>query len=128
MNNPEAKLTELTGDIIAAAIEVHRALGAGLLESVYEKCLHHELLLRGHTVRQQAQVKIRYKDKVFEESLRCDLIVDDLVLIELKAVESLLPIHKAQVLSYLRLLRLPVGLLINFNQTKLTDGVQRLSL
>ncbi|ADE53720.1 GxxExxY protein [Coraliomargarita akajimensis] len=117
---------ELTHEVIAAAIEVHRALGPGLLESIYERCLIHELQLRGHNVAQQAQVDITYKDLVFEESLRCDLIIDHKLLVELKSVEATTPVHKAQTLSYLRLLQFPVGLLINFNVTRLTEGVSRL--
>ena len=118
----------LTADIIGAAIEVHRTFGPGLIESIYEKCLAHELSLRGHSVRQQAQVQIEYKGLIFEETLRCDLLVDDKVLVELKAVEAILPVHKAQTLSYMKLLRLHRGLLINFHQPKLIDGVSRLSL
>lgn len=116
----------LTAEVIEAAIEVHRELGPGLLESVYERCLSHELMLRGHTVSQQQQVQIHYKDMCFSETLRCDLIVDGKLLIELKAVEAILPVHKAQGLSYLKLLNLPYGLLINFNQCRLVDGVNRL--
>ena len=116
----------LTAEVIEAAIEVHRELGPGLLESVYERCLSHELMLRGHKISQQEQVQINYKDMCFSETLRCDLIIDDKLLIELKAVEAILPVHKAQVLSYLKLLNLPYGLLINFNQCRLVDGVNRL--
>ncbi|MEO0509303.1 MAG: GxxExxY protein [Verrucomicrobiota bacterium] len=126
VSNNQDIYPELTHKVIAAAIEVHRALGPGLLESIYERCLIHELQLRGHQVEQQTQVNIAYKDLVFEESLRCDLIVDDKVLTELKSVEAVTPVHKAQTLSYLRLLRFPVGLLINFNVARLTEGVSRL--
>ncbi|MEM8867611.1 MAG: GxxExxY protein [Verrucomicrobiota bacterium] len=126
VSNNQNIYAELTHEVIAAAIEVHRALGSGLLESIYERCLIHELQLRGHQVEQQAQVDIAYKDLVFEENLRCDLIINKKLLIELKSVEAVTPIHKAQTLSYLRLLQFPVGLLINFNVARLTEGVSRL--
>ena len=129
MNQPaHPHLNDLTADIIGAAIEVHRVLGPGLLESYYEKCLAHELTLRGHRIARQVRVKVKYKGFEFDDDLRCDLTVNDTVLIELKSVETIHPVHKAQVMSYLKLLNLPVGLLINFNQIKLTDGVVRLSV
>jgi len=112
--------------VIGAAIEVHRELGPGLLESIYQKCLAHEIMLRGIQVRQQAEVCIRYKDLSIDEKLKCDLLVDDCLLIELKAVETILPVHKAQTISYLKLLDLPLGLLINFHEYRLVDGLHRL--
>ena len=118
----------LTHDIIAAAIEVHRDKGPGLLESVYEWCLMTELELRGHHIRNQKLVRIRYKGFEREEPLKFDVLVDECVLVEVKAVETVHPIHKAQLLSYMKLLDVPLGLLINFNVTKLTDGVSRLIL
>jgi GxxExxY protein len=122
------KADGLTGSIIAAAIEVHRDKGPGLVESVYEWCLLKELELRGLTSASQKQVTISYKGFTRGDSLRFDLLVEECVLIEIKAVEHVLPIHKAQLVSYMKLLNVPVGLLINFNETKLTDGVSRLIL
>ena len=122
------KADGLTGSIIAAAIEVHRDKGPGLVESVYEWCLLKELELQGLKSSNQKQVTISYKGFTREDSLRFDLLVEGCVLIEIKAVEHVLPVHKAQLLSYMKLLNVPVGLLINFNETKLTDGVSRLML
>jgi GxxExxY protein len=123
-----AQATELTHDVIGAAIEVHKDKGPGLLESIYEWCLTMELELRGHLVQNQDQVVIRYKHFQRQEQLRFDLLVDKCLLVEVKAVETVHPIHKAQLLSYMKLLDLPLGLVINFNVMKLTDGVSRLLL
>tara|TARA_R110002096_G_scaffold200639_11_gene384710 strand:- start:2688 stop:3116 length:429 start_codon:yes stop_codon:yes gene_type:complete len=120
------KADGLTGEIIAAAIEVHRALGPGLLESVYERCLMRELELRGLNAVRQKAVKIEYKGSEFEESLQFDVLIEESVLVEAKAVQQVLPIHKAQLLSYMKLLDIPVGLVINFHEMKLVDGVSRL--
>jgi GxxExxY protein len=122
------KAASITESVIGAAIEVHRDKGPGLLESIYQRCFIHELQLRGHIVEVQRAVKIQYKDLVFEDILRCDVIVDGCLLIELKSVSDILPIHKAQTLSYMKLLDLPLGLLINFNVDQLTRGVHRLKL
>jgi GxxExxY protein len=122
------KAAGLTHKIIAAAIEVHKDKGPGLLESIYEWCLTKELELRGYTVRNQKSVRIRYKGFEREEPLRFDLLVEDCLFVEVKAVEAVHPIHKAQLLSYMKLLDVPLGLLINFNVQKLTDGVSRLIL
>ncbi len=123
-----AKADGLTGSIIAAAIEVHRDKGPGLVESIYEWCLLRELELRQLKTTHQKLVSISYKGFVREEPLRFDVLVEDCVLVEAKAVERVLPIHKAQLLSYMKLLNVPVGLLINFNESKLTDGISRLIL
>jgi len=122
------KADGLTGQIIAAAIEVHRDKGPGLVESIYEWCLLRELELMRLNATNQKIVQIKYKGFVREEPLRFDVLVEDCVLIEAKAVEKILPIHKAQLLSYMKLLNVPIGLLINFNEAKLTDGVSRLIL
>lgn len=122
------RATDLTQDIIGAAIEVHRDKGPGLVESIYEWCLSKELELRRLSTIHQKVVRITYKGFAKEEPLRFDLLVEDCVLIELKAVESVLPVHKAQLLSYMKLLDIPLGLLMNFNVTKLTDGLSRLIL
>ncbi len=122
------KADSLTGAIIAGAIEVHRDKGPGLLEPIYEWCLMRELELRNLAATNQKLVQITYKGFFREEPLRFDVLVENCVLVEAKAVEKTLPIHKAQLLSYMKLLNVPVGLLINFNETKLTDGVSRLIL
>jgi GxxExxY protein len=122
------KANGLTETIIAAAIEVHRDKGPGLLESIYQWCLTKELGLRGLAFAEQKLVLIEYKGFTREEPLRFDVLVEGCVLVEAKAVEKVLPIHKAQLLSYMRLLDAPVGLLINFHEMKVTDGVHRLIL
>jgi GxxExxY protein len=122
------KPASLTASIIAAAIEVHRDKGPGLLESIYEWCLLKELGLRRLRVTNQQAVTIHYKGFTKEEPLRFDVLVEDCVLVEAKAVEKVLPIHKAQLLSYMKLLNVPLGLLINFHEAKLTAGVHRLIL
>ena len=122
------KASRLSSQVIGAAIEVHKDKGPGLLESIYEKCLMHELYLRKIPVKKQVPVEIKYKDLVFGDDLKLDIIVDDCLIVELKAVERIVPIHKAQLLSYMRLLDVPLGLLINFNEIKLVDGVSRLIL
>lgn len=123
-----SKASKLTESIIGAAIEVHRDKGPGLLESIYEWCLLKELELRQLTVTSQKAVQISYKGFTREEPLRFDLLVEGCALIEAKSIEQILPIHKAQLLNYMKLLNIPIGLLINFNATKLTDGVSRLIL
>ena len=122
------KASGLTETIIAAAIEVHRNKGPGLIESIYEWCLTKELDLRGLKYVSQETVRIEYKGFTREEPLRFDLLVEGCVLVEAKAVENILPIHKAQLLSYMKLLDVPLGLLINFHELKLVDGVHRLIL
>jgi len=118
----------LTHDVIGAAIEVHKDKGPGLLESVYEWCFCRELELCGYDVRNQESVVIRYKGFQRVESLKFDVLVKSCLLVEIKAVEAVRPIHKAQLLSYMKLLDIPLGLLINFNVEELTDGVSRLIL
>ena len=122
------KADELSHTVIGAAIEVHRLKGPGLLESIYEKCLMRELSLRNLAAVNQRVVRIEYKGFVFEEPLRFDVLVDGCLLLELKSVQEILPIHKAQLLSYMKLLDVPVGLLINFHEMKLVDGIHRLIL
>ena len=118
-------INELTGDIIDAAIEVHKTLGPGLLESVYEKALKRELDLRGHVVDNQKPVEIIYKGVNVADDLRLDVIVDNTIIIELKSVEELKEVHYKQLQTYLRLLDKRVGLLINFNVPLLKQGVHR---
>jgi GxxExxY protein len=122
------KASGLTGSIIAAAIEVHRDKGPGLIESIYEWCFQRELEIRGLQFSNQKWVQICYKGFTREEPLRFDLLVQGCVLVEIKAVDALEPIHKAQLLSYMKLLDVPIGLLINFHETKLTNGIKRLIL
>ena len=118
----------ITHDVIAAAIEVHKDKGPGLLESIYEWCLTKELELRGYGVTNQQTVIIRYKQFQREEPLRFDILVNNCLFIEIKSVEAVHAINKAQCLSYMRLMDIPLGLVINFNVLKLTDGVSRLIL
>src|SRR5207253_10640747 len=113
----------LTETIIAAAIEVHRDKGPGLIESIYEWCLLKELGLRGLECITQKSVLIEYKGFTREEPLRFDVLMQSCVLVEAKAIERILPIHRAQLVSYMKLLNVPLGLLINFHEIKLTDGV-----
>ena len=119
---------KLSHTVIRAAIEVHRVLGSGLIESIYERCLIRELTLRGVNVSNQKPVTIDYKGLTFEEPLRLDLVVENCLIVELKSVEQVLGVHKAQLLSYMKLLNIPIGLLINFHQVKLIDGISRMIL
>jgi GxxExxY protein len=123
-----SKASGFTETIIAAAIEVHRDKGPGLIESIYEWCLITELGLQGLACVSQKCVLIQYKGFTREEPLRCDVLIEGCVLVEAKAVEKVLPIHKAKLLSYMKLLDVPLGLLINFHEMRVTDGVSRLIL
>lgn len=111
---------------IGAAIEVHRHIGPGLIESIYEKCMLRELGLRNLNTVNQRVVHIEYKGLIFEEPLRFDVLVEDCLLLELKSVQEILPVHKAQLLSYMKLLDIPVGLIINFHEVKVADGIARM--
>jgi GxxExxY protein len=122
------KASKLTETIIGAAIEVHRDKGPGLIESIYEWCLLKELELRGLSTVSQKVVVVKYKGFTRDEPLRFDVLVEGCVLVEAKSMEQILPVHKAQLLSYMKLLDVPLGLLINFHKPKLTDGVARLIL
>ena len=117
-----------TAPIIGAAIEVHRALGPGLLESAYEECLCHELHLRGLAFERQVDLPVSYKGVHLSCGYKIDLLVRNEVILELKTVESILPVHEAQLLTYLKLLNKQVGLLINFNTALLTRGIKRIVL
>jgi GxxExxY protein len=119
---------EITKAIIASAICVHKELGPGLLESVYERCLGYELSQRRHFVEVQKTIPIIYRNLRFEVGFRADLIGDSRVLIEVKAIDQLLPVHHAQVLTYLKLTGFRTALLINFNVPLLRDGLKRISL
>jgi GxxExxY protein len=117
---------DLSYRIIGAGVEVHRTLGPGLLESTYRTCLVYELRERGLNVVTEQVIPIRYKTLVLDGRYRIDLIVEDTVIVELKSVETVLPVHHAQVLSYLRHMKKPLGLLMNFNVAVLSAGVDRI--
>ena len=117
---------EITKAVIAAAIEVHRHLGPGLMESTYEECLCRELLLRNLKFERQVSIPVKYKGVQLECSYRLDLIVEDKVIIEIKSVEIVTPVHKKQLITYLRLMNKKVGLVINFNEAVLKHGIHRL--
>ncbi len=116
-------VNQIVYQVVGCAIEVHKALGPGLLESVYEECLLEELRINGLSVSSQQKVPLVYRDKVLKSELRLDILVNDLVVVELKAVEQLIPIFKAQLLSYLKLSQKPKGLLINFNSVLLKEQI-----
>jgi GxxExxY protein len=122
---PDYPHKDLTSAIIGAAIEVHRALGPGLLESAYEECLCHELTLRGIRFRRQVDLPIVYKGVHLDCGYRIDLLIEEAVIVELKCVERIERIHEAQLLTYLRLSGKRVGLLVNFNAPVLTEGIRR---
>ncbi|MBX3690213.1 GxxExxY protein [Dokdonella sp.] len=119
---------ELSNRVIGCAIEVHRQLGPGLLESVYQRCLTYELVQAGLRVETERAIGIRYKQIELNCGFRVDVLVEEELIVELKAVDALLPIHEAQLLTYLRLSGLKVGLLMNFNSRVLRNGVRRLVL
>ena len=121
----DASFNSFTGDILGAAIEVHRTLGPGLLESTYAQCLHFELTARKLRYVSQHAIPIVYKGMPLDTSYRVDLIVEDCVVVEVKSVAALLGVHQAQILTYMKLTGCPVGLLINFNVARLMDGVKR---
>jgi GxxExxY protein len=120
MFHTKKTLTQLSYEVISAAIEVHQHLGPGVLESVYEECLVEELALRGIRVKRQVQIPIYYKGRSLSTPLRLDLLIDELLIVELKTVEKVLPVHEAQLLSYLRLAEKPKGILINFKTANIT--------
>lgn len=122
------KADRLSHEVIGAAIEVHRNKGPGLIESIYERCLLRELELRSILATTQKIVRVEYKGLIFDEPLRFDLLVDSCLLVELKAVEVLHPSSKAQLFSYMKLLDIPIGLLINFHERILKNGISRMIL
>ena len=121
----ELKEEKLTEAILGAAIEVHRVLGPGLMESAYEECLCHELSLRNIAFKRQVSLPIKYKNVKLDCGYRLDIVCEDKVILELKAIEKLLPIHEAQLITYLKVSNQPIGLLINFNVPVLKDGIVR---
>jgi GxxExxY protein len=118
-------LDDMTYKIIGAAIEVHKVLGPGLLESVYHKCLKEELKLREINFESEKIVPVNYKGVIAITDLRCDFLIENCIVIELKAVESMLPIHEAQLLTYMKLLKIPKGILINFNCSNIFKDGQK---
>ena len=120
-----AALDRLSFLIIQAAIEIHKALGPGLLESVYRRCTIYELRARNLKVATEVIVPVRYKQLVLEGSYRLDLLIEDAIVVELKAIETVLPVHRAQLLTYLRIMDKQLGLLLNFNVDRLVLGVDR---
>ena len=121
----EKRLNEISGLILGASIEVHRTIGPGLLESVYEECLYFEIIQLGLKVQRQVELPIKYKGNTLDSKLRLDLLVEDEIIIELKSVEKIAPIHQAQIITYLKLSNKTLGLLINFNETLLKHGFKR---
>ena len=116
---------EISGEIVDAAMKVHSALGPGLLESAYAACLRHELIKRGLRVASEVPVPVVYDGIKLEAGYKLDLLVEDTVIVELKAIEALAPIHQAQIISYLKLAHKLIGLLINFHSLHLKDGIKR---
>ena len=128
MNHERERANAWSYLAIGAAIEVHRIEGPGLIESIYSKCFQRECELRSIPVQRELLVPIEYKGYVFEEPLRLDFLVDDVLILEFKVVEEVLPLHKAQLLTYMRLLKKPLGLLINFYELVLKHGITGLTL
>lgn len=125
-SEPDPALDFLARRIVDAAITVHRTLGPGLLEFVYERCLAYELRNRGLAVVQQVSAPIRYQDLVIHAGFRMDMVVERSIIVEIKAVERLSPLYEAQLLTYLKITSVPIGLLINFSMPRLVDGLRRL--
>lgn len=121
-------VNEISGLIIDAAYQVHANLGPGLLESVYERCLEYELKCRGLNVERQVNVPLVYKELEFDCGFRIDLLVEGCVVVELKATEAIVPVHTAQILTYLKITGHRVGLVLNFNQATLKEGIHRVAL
>ncbi len=125
MNHTKESLKDLIYKVNGAAIEVHKQLGAGLLESVYHKCLRYELRSRGINCKSEWVVPLKYKEVHLDTELRVDLIVEDSLVVELKAVEKVHPVHEAQILTYMKLLNIPIGLMLNFNCSNLFKEGQK---
>jgi GxxExxY protein len=123
--NVSPEVEALASVAVRAAFDVHKELGPGLLENVYEAAFAHELELRGVRPKRQVPIAVTYKSRVMDLGFRADVILEDMLLIELKAVDQLIPVHKAQVITYLKILNLPLGLLINFNEVLIKNGIDR---
>ena len=124
--NPAEAISHVTGRIIGAAIEVHRELGPGLLESAYQACLEYQLIQDGGQFKRQLALPLQYRGVRVDCGYRVDLLVEEQVIIEVKSVERLAPIHHAQMITYLKLCQLPVGLILNFNVTSMRQGIRRI--
>jgi GxxExxY protein len=124
----DSRTEQLAAQIVDAAIKVHRTLGPGLLEGVYQTCFAHELKLRKITTAQEVALPIVYEDLIVNNALRLDMVVEDLIIVELKAVDQLLPVHRAQLLSYLRLSQKQIAFLLNFNVPLMKEGIHRFIL
>jgi GxxExxY protein len=125
MELTKSYLKDLIYKVNGAAIEVHKALGPGLLESVYHKCLKHELSERGIRFKSELVVPVNFKGLILDAELRCDLFIENILPVELKAVEYILPVHEAQIITYMKLLKVPEGLLVNFNVSHLFKEGQK---
>jgi GxxExxY protein len=125
MKKSKEYYSNLIYKVNGAAIEVHKKLGPGLLESIYHKCLQYELELRGLNVSSEMKVPVLYKEMEIETNLKCDLFIENGLVVELKAIEKILPIHEAQILTYMTLLNAPIGLIINFNCTNIWKEGQK---
>jgi len=126
MDEPSARDDAIARQIVDSAFAIHSTLGPGLVESVYEQCLAYELQTRKLRVKRQLQLPVKYRDLVIEGGLRIDVLVEESVVVEIKAVEKILPVHEAQLLTYLKLAGHRLGLLINFNVPLIKDGIRRL--
>lgn len=122
------KLNDITGEIVDASLQIHKVMGPGLYEKVYEDCLFHDLERRGLQIERQSPITVRYKDLIIHNAFKIDLLVEDTVIVELKSVDSLIPIHEAQIITYMRLSKKEVGLLINFNVPLIKDGIKRFKI
>ncbi len=127
MNWTKSNLNDLTYQILGCAIEVHKTIGPGLLESVYEKCFLRELSMKGFKTSAQKKIPLEYKGVSLEADLRYDVLVEDAIVVELKAIETLLPIHEAVLITYMKMLEKPKGILINFNCTNIFKNGQKRS-
>ena len=125
MKNSVEEYNQLTYDIIECCIEVHKELGPGLLESIYEECLESVLVENGLKVQRQVEAPLFFKGKKLNKGFRLDMLINDSIILELKSVETILPIHEAQLVSYLKLSKNKLGLLVNFNSKYLKDGIRR---
>ena len=122
------EINQISGAVVDAAMKVHSRLGPGLLEQPYQRCLEYELKARGFTVNSEVYLPVLYEDLLIDVGYRLDLLVNSLVVVEVKAVQALIPVHRAQLLTYLKLARKRLGLLINFNVVHLKEGIERLVL
>jgi GxxExxY protein len=124
---PTCEEERIGAAVVDSAIAVHSALGPGLLEKTYELCLAHELTCRGFQTSKQVRLPLRYRDLVVEDAYKVDILVNDRIVVEAKAIETLLPVHRGQLLSYLRLGNYKLGFLLNFNVARMRDGIKRLA-